>query len=39
VDEPRLLNRAHAQIINEAGFPEAMIEAYPQPEVRELKIK
>ena len=39
VDEPRLLNRAHAQIINEAGFPEAMIEAYPHPEVRELKIK
>ncbi|MEP5764198.1 MAG: FMN-binding glutamate synthase family protein [Halieaceae bacterium] len=32
VQEPRLLNRNHAQIINEQGLPEAMSEAYPEPQ-------
>ena len=31
--EPRLLNRSHAQIINEVGAPEPLEEAYPSVQV------
>ena len=32
--EPRLLNRSHAQIINERCVPEDLIHFYPEPKVR-----
>lgn len=32
--EPRLLNRSHAQIINERSMPEALVHFYPEPQVR-----
>ena len=30
VAEPRMLNRSHAQVINELGIPESMLERYPE---------
>jgi len=34
VPEPRLLNRSHAQVINEQCFPQAMTDLYPQRTTR-----
>ena len=32
IAEPRLLNRSHAQVINELGVPEPMNKLYPEAE-------